>query len=224
MFIYLTLVLLFANIFFFLDQAIQLVEWDDNLTCWQVEPSDLATKDRQSQNYIDRAKNPSSNTPPFEGYIYDNDLVRLKHCYTKVALSAHPLESIGSNKSFIQEVRGIPWTREPSAETTWRMELVPEGAVPGLWMRIAKQSKVKDVKVKEKWHSIKAFRLWNEQRQCYLMSHRVYRAPYSSYQEVGCIRDGRQKGDTLFVIDRNVNPHCTLSLLFFTRLTYSVIF
>ncbi|KAG0282398.1 hypothetical protein BGZ96_000525, partial [Linnemannia gamsii] len=173
-----------------IDQAIQLVEWDDNLTCWQVEPSDLATKDRQSQNYIERAKNPSSNTPTFEGYIYDNDLVRLKHCYTKVALSAHPLVSIGSNKSFIQEVRGISWTREPSAETTWRIELVPDGAVPGLWTRTAKQAKVEGVEVKKRWHSIKAFR-----------------APYSSYQEVGCIRDGRQKGDTLFVVDRNVNPH-----------------
>lgn len=39
------------------------------------------------------------------------------------------------------------------------------------------------------------------------MSHKVYRATYSSYQEVGCIRDGREKGDTIFVVDRNVNPH-----------------
>lgn len=85
------------------------MEWDDELACWQVEPSDLATKERQSQNYIYRAKNPKSdNLPPFEGYIYDGDLIRLKHCYTKVALSAHTLESIGSNKSHIQEVRGIP--------------------------------------------------------------------------------------------------------------------
>jgi dolichyl-phosphate-mannose-protein mannosyltransferase len=187
------------------------------MTCWQVEPSDLATKDRQSQNYIDRAKKPSSNTPSFKGYIYDNDLVRLKHCYTKVALSTHSLESIGSNKSFIQEVRGIPWTREPSADTTWRVELAPDSAIPGLWARTAKQPKVEGVEVKEKWHSIKAFRLWNEQRQCYLMSHKVYRAPYSSYQEVGCITDGRQKGDTLFVVDRNVNPHRKPSLLFISH-------
>ncbi|KAF9277436.1 hypothetical protein BGZ88_001172, partial [Linnemannia elongata] len=148
-----------------IDQAIQLVEWDDELTCWQVEPSDLATKERQSQNYIDRAKNPKSdNLPPFEGYIYDGDLVRLKHCYTKVALSAHTLESIGSNKSHIQEVRGIPWTREPSQETTWRVELVPDGAVPGLWTRTAKQPLKAGEMLKEKWHSIKGFRLWNEHR------------------------------------------------------------
>ncbi|KAG9064233.1 hypothetical protein KI688_003421 [Linnemannia hyalina] len=191
-----------------IDQAIQLVEWDDELTCWQVEPSDLATKERQSQNYIDRAKNAKSdNLPPFEGYIYDGNLIRLKHCYTKVALSAHTVESIGSNKSHIQEVRGIPWTREPSQETIWRVELVPDGAVPGLWTRTAKQPLKAGEVVKERWHSIKGFRLWNEQRSCYLMSHKVYRTTYSSYQEVGCIRDGRQKGDTIFVVDRNVNLH-----------------
>ncbi|KAF8945614.1 hypothetical protein BGZ47_002327 [Haplosporangium gracile] len=191
-----------------IDQAIQLVEWDDNLTCWQVEPADLTTKDRQSQNYIDRSKDPTSNSiPAFKGYIYDGDLIRLKHCYTKVALSAHTLESIGSNKSFIQEVRGVTWTREPSQETTWRVELVPEGAIPGLRGRTAKQPAKDGVEVKEKWHSIKGFRLFNEQRGCYLMSHKVYRATYSSYQEVGCIRDGRQKGDTIFVVDRNINPH-----------------
>ncbi|KAF9086124.1 hypothetical protein BGX23_009123 [Mortierella sp. AD031] len=192
--------------------AVQLVEWDDDLTCWQVHPVDPAVKDLQQQNYIDREKNPSS--VPFEGYIYDGDLVRLKHCYTKVALSAFNLESIGFNKSFIREVRGIPWKRESSEETTWRIELVPEGSVPGL---VTKQRQPATLKSEEKdasreqWHSIKGFRLFNEQWNCYLMSHKIYRATYSSYQEVGCIQENRQKANTIFVVDRNANPHLPAS-------------
>ncbi|KAG0212290.1 hypothetical protein BGX33_003736 [Mortierella sp. NVP41] len=188
------------------------IEWDDDLTCWQVHPADPAVKDLQQQNYIDREKNPSS--VPFEGYIYDGDLVGLKHCYTKVALSAFNLESIGFNKSFIREVRGIPWKRESSEETTWRIELVPEGSVPGL---VTKQRQPATLKSEEKdasreqWHSIKGFRLFNEQWNCYLMSHKIYRATYSSYQEVGCIQENRQKANTIFVVDRNANPHLPAS-------------
>ncbi|KAK3839713.1 MAG: Dolichyl-phosphate-mannose-protein mannosyltransferase-domain-containing protein [Linnemannia gamsii] len=203
-----------------IDQAIQLVEWDDDLTCWQVHPSDTTARDRQSKNHIDREKNPTS--VAFDGYIYDGDLVRLRHCYTKVALSVHNLESIGSNKSFIKEVRGIQWAKElPSAqeqETVWRVELVPEGTVPGLVTAAAKQPVAdgsEDVEAKkeqrEQWHSIKGFRLFSEQQNCYLMSHKVFRSTYSSYQEVGCIQDSRQKGDTIFVVDRNVNPHLPAS-------------
>ncbi|KAG0273522.1 hypothetical protein BGZ95_010675 [Linnemannia exigua] len=203
-----------------IDQAIQLVEWDDDLTCWQVHPSDTTARDRQTKNYIDREKNP--NSVAFDGYIYDGDLVRLKHCYTKVALSVHSLESVGSNKSFIKEVRGVQWGKElPSVqeqETIWRVELVPEGTVPGLVTAAAKQSVTggsEDAEGKkeqrEQWHSIKGFRLFNEKQSCYLMSHKVFRATYSSYQEVGCIQDNRQKGDTIFVVDRNINPHLPTS-------------
>ncbi|KAF9924746.1 hypothetical protein FBU30_005349 [Linnemannia zychae] len=194
------------------DQAIQLVEWDDNLTCWQVHPTNTATKDHQTRNYSDREMNKDI---PFEGYIFDSDRIRLKHCYTKVTLSVNHLESIGSNKSFIREVRGIQWTKEATQDTIWRVELVPEGVVPGLVAKEPSPNNLQEDRedTKEQWHSIKGFRLFNEQQNCYLMSHKVYRATYSSYQEVGCIQDNRQKSDTIFIVDRNVNPYLPKSTL-----------
>ncbi|KAF9126669.1 hypothetical protein BGW39_006447 [Mortierella sp. 14UC] len=165
-----------------------------------------------SQSWDMMSENPSA---AFEGYIYDGDLVRLRHCYTKVALSASELESVGSNKSFIKEVRGVQWSKKVDVkereETDWRVELVPEGTVPRLVTAAAKQQPVagQDLnnKQREGWHSIKGFRLFNEQQNCYLMSHKVFRTTYFSYQEVGYIQDNRQKGDTIFVVDRNVNSH-----------------
>ncbi|KAG0306485.1 hypothetical protein BGZ98_002261, partial [Dissophora globulifera] len=206
------------------DQAIQLVEWDDNLTCWQVHAADPVVDDIQMDTYIAREKNP---TLPFEGYIHDGDSVRLKHCHSQVALSVNNLESIGSNKSYILEMRGIQWHREPVAETIWRVELAPQGAIPGLaedYGLSLNSPESNDLNqdsnaapnnstltsasmdVTKRWHSIKGFRLYNEKLGCYLMSHKVFRAPYSSYQEVGCIQGTRQKSNTIFIVDQNVNP------------------
>lgn len=169
----------------------------------------------------------------FEGYIYDGDHIRLRHCYSKVALSTNDLASVGSNKTFIREVRGIKWLKNPTKDTIWKLELVTEGLVPGLAddYGIRPDSGVKGKKVSsedhepksselkeepivptrdqnKQWHSIKGFRLFNEELNCYLQSHKVFRSPYSTYQEVGCIQGGRQKANTIFIVDQNVNSHC----------------
>ncbi|KAG0332310.1 hypothetical protein BG000_010128, partial [Podila horticola] len=202
------------------DQAIQLVEWDDDLTCWHVFTPDNAIRDQYLKNREDRKGNPSV---AFNGYIFDGDKVRLRHCYSKVALAAHDMESIGSNKSFIREMRGIRWIREdPAPESVWRVELVPDGLVPGLAdghrADLAQEGGEQIDKVggrnthpSKQWHSIKGFRLYNEHLNCYLHSHKVFRAPHSTYQEVGCIQGDRQKTNTYFVIDKNVNPHLPAS-------------
>ncbi|KAF8930065.1 hypothetical protein BGZ58_008501 [Dissophora ornata] len=207
------------------DQAIQLVEWDDDLTCWQVHAADPIVEKEQAQKYFAREKMPSL---PFEGYIYDGDTIRLRHCHSKVVLSVENLESIGSNKSYIRETRGVQWSEDSTAETTWRVELVPQGTLPGLDdyyglkldspsvngaikedpAKVGKNSATADSKDPSKrWHSIEGFRLYNEKLDCYLLSHKVFRARYSSHQEVGCIQGNRQKSDTLFVVDQNMNPH-----------------
>ncbi|KAF9206587.1 hypothetical protein BGZ59_011602, partial [Podila verticillata] len=202
------------------DQAIQLVEWDDDLTCWYVFTPDNAIQEQYLKNREDRKANPAV---AFNGYVFDGDMVRLRHCYSKVALAAHNMESIGSNKSFIREMRGIKWDQEaPAPESIWRVELVPDGLVPGL----ADGHQSSDVSQEgepiekvggrnthpsKQWHSIKGFRLYNEHLNCYLHSHKVFRAPYSTYQEVGCIQGDRQKTNTYFVIDKNVNPHLPAS-------------
>ncbi|KAG0035278.1 hypothetical protein BGZ81_010591 [Podila clonocystis] len=176
------------------DQAIQLVEWDDGLTCWHVFTPDNVIRDQYLKNREDRKANPAV---AFNGYIFDGDKVRLRHCYSKVALAAHNMESIGSNKSFIREMRGIKWIREdPAPESIWRVELVPNGLVPGLaddhQADLTQESNEQIDKVggrnthpSKQWHSIKGFRLYNEHLNCYLHSHKVFRAPYSTYQEVG---------------------------------------
>jgi dolichyl-phosphate-mannose-protein mannosyltransferase len=189
------------------------------LTCWQLFPVDIKVAEDQKQRYLNRKKTPSL---AFEDYLYDGDHLRLKHCYSKVALAASDLVSIGSNKTFIREVRGLKWVKQPSVETTWRVELVSEGAVPGLANEPGfkaesvvegeeegeKTAESRGQKEKRKqWRSIKGFRLFNEKLNCYLMSHKVFRSPYSTYQEVGCIQGNRQKANTIFVIDRNVNPN-----------------
>ncbi|KAG0291500.1 hypothetical protein BGZ98_002989, partial [Dissophora globulifera] len=223
------------------DQAIQLVEWDDDLTCWQIYPADPKLRQQHRQHKKDRKLDPSIE---FDGYVYDGDMIRLRHCYSKVALSTNDIESVGSNKTFLREVRGIKWLKQPTEESIWRVELVLEGIVPGLADHYGKMSKdagevpatvknredapkvveremkddaaLKQEEGQEKtvkkdrskqWHSIKGFRLWNEKQQCYLQSHKVFRASYSTYQEVGCIQGGRQKSNTIFIIDQNVNPH-----------------
>ncbi|KAF9345718.1 hypothetical protein BGX26_002809 [Mortierella sp. AD094] len=112
-----------------IDQAIQLVEWDDDLTCWQVHAADPVVKEEQAQKYIAREKDRSL---LFDGYIHDGDSIRLKHCYTKMALSINNLISTGSNKPHIREMRGINWPKNPTPDTVWRVELVPQGSVPGL--------------------------------------------------------------------------------------------
>ncbi|KAI8599916.1 Dolichyl-phosphate-mannose-protein mannosyltransferase-domain-containing protein, partial [Dissophora ornata] len=159
------------------EQAVQLVEWDDDLTCWQIYPADPHL-------------HPSIE---FDGFVYDGDQIRLRHCYSKVALSTNDIESLGSNKTFLREVSGAKWSKHPTEEAIWRVEL------QGQEQRKKDKSK--------QWHSIKGFRLWNEKRQCYLQSHKVFRAPYSTYQEVGCIQGGRQKANTIFIVDQNVNSH-----------------
>ncbi|KAF9574158.1 hypothetical protein EC968_007253 [Mortierella alpina] len=223
------------------DQAVQLVEWDDELTCWQVYPSDPTLRMNHARQKINRKENPALE---FDGFIYDGDLIRLRHCYSKVALAANNIESLGSNKTFLREVMGARWVKQPSEETIWRLELVPEGVVPGLadyygaQMQQTKEAKTakgtkdqapraleremkdgaipaedKDATARQRrdkskqWHSIKGFRLWNEKQQCYLQSHKVFRAPYSTYQEVACVQGGRQKANTIFIVDQNVNSH-----------------
>ncbi|KAG9320703.1 hypothetical protein KVV02_008804 [Mortierella alpina] len=223
------------------DQAIQLVEWDDELTCWQVYPSDPTLRMNHARQKINRKENPALE---FDGFIYDGDQIRLRHCYTKVALAANNIESVGSNRTFLREVMGARWVKQPTEETIWRLELVPEGMVPGLadhygaQMQQTKESKTakgkkdqapraveremkdgiapaedKDATARQRkdkskqWHSIKGFRLWNEKQQCYLQSHKVFRAPYSTYQEVACVQGGRQKANTIFIVDQNVNSH-----------------
>lgn len=200
-----------------IDQAIQLVEWDDDLTCWHLFTPNNAIREQYLKNREDRNANPAV---AFNGYIFDGDMVRLRHCYSKVALAVHNMESIGSNKSFIREMRGIKWDREaPAPESIWRVELVPDGLVPGLadGYRASDVSREgepiekvggRNTHPSKQWHSIKGFRLYNEHLNCYLHSHKVFRAPYSTYQEVGCIQGDRQKTNTYFVIDKNVNPHC----------------
>ncbi|KAF9960894.1 hypothetical protein BGZ72_005564 [Mortierella alpina] len=222
-------------------QAIQLVEWDDELTCWQIYPSDPALRMSHARHKINRKENPAIE---FDGFIYDGDQIRLRHCYSKVALATNNIESLGSNKTFLREVMGARWVKQPTEETIWRLELVPEGVVPGLadnygaQMQQAKETKsakgkkdqapraveremkdgaapvedsdatTRQRKDKSKqWHSIKGFRLWNEKQQCYLQSHKVFRAPYSTYQEVACVQGGRQKANTIFIVDQNVNSH-----------------
>ncbi|KAF9988788.1 hypothetical protein BGZ75_008523 [Mortierella antarctica] len=223
------------------DQAIQLVEWDDELTCWQVYPSDPTLRMNHARQKINRKENPALE---FDGFIYDGDQIRLRHCYTKVALAANNIESVGSNRTFLREVMGARWVKQPTEETIWRLELVPEGMVPGLAdhygapMQQTMESKTakgkkdqapraveremkdgiapaenKDATARQRkdkskqWHSIKGFRLWNEKQQCYLQSHKVFRAPYSTYQEVACVQGGRQKANTIFIVDQNVNSH-----------------
>ncbi|KAG0240358.1 hypothetical protein BGX31_002030 [Mortierella sp. GBA43] len=199
------------------DQAIQLVEWEDDFTCWQVHAPDPDQGAVQEQKYLAREKNPSL---VFDGFIDDGDLIRLKHCQSNVALSVRNLDSIGSNQSYIKELRGIQWTDTSTPETVWKVELAPQGTVPGLaddyGLELNTQSEedhgadnsdgvTKDLG--RKWHSISGFRLYNEKLDCYLMSHKVFRAPWSSYQEVGCIQGAQQQGKTIFIVDQNVNPH-----------------
>ncbi|KAF9285101.1 hypothetical protein BGZ68_004150 [Mortierella alpina] len=223
------------------DQAVQLVEWDDELTCWQIYPSDPALRISHARQKISRKENPALE---FDGFIYDGDQIRLRHCYSKVALATNNIESVGSNKTFLREVMGAKWNKQPTEETIWKLELVPEGMVPGLadyygvQMQQAKEAKTamgkkdqapraleremkdgtapagdndataRQRKDKSKqWHSIKGFRLWNEKQQCYLQSHKVFRTPYSTYQEVACVQGGRQKPNTIFIVDQNVNSH-----------------
>ncbi|KAF9395803.1 hypothetical protein CPC16_006840 [Podila verticillata] len=222
------------------DQAIQLVEWDDELTCWLVFPADPLLREQHAIKKEARKEDP---TLEFEGYIYDGDHIRLRHCYSKVALATNDLASVGSNKTFIREVRGIKWLKNPTQDTVWKLELVAEGLIPGLAddYGIRPDSGVKDKKgsdedhglksseLKEEpivptrdqnkqWHSIKGFRLFNEELNCYLQSHKVFRSPYSTYQEVGCIQGGRQKANTIFIVDQNVNSHLPKST---PSLTYS---
>ncbi|KAG0028536.1 hypothetical protein BGZ82_008395 [Podila clonocystis] len=222
------------------DQAIQLVEWDDELTCWQVFPADPLLKEQHAIKKQARKEDP---TVQFEGYIYDGDHVRLRHCYSKVALATNDLASVGSNKTFIREVRGIKWLKSPTLDAVWKLELVTEGLVPGLAddYGIRPDSGVKDRKANDddhgpksselevepgertrdqnkQWHSIKGFRLFSEHLNCYLQSHKVFRSPYSTYQEVGCIQAGRQKANTIFIVDQNVNSHLPKST---PSLTYS---
>ena len=218
------------------------MEWDDELTCWHIYPADPSLREQHVQHKYDRKYDPSIQ---FEGYIYDGDEIRLRHCYSKIALATHDIESVGSNKTFLREVRGIKWSKKPVEETVWRLELVPEGSVPGLAdyyglegksfsaakdvsspkvvareMRDASVADSKDSKSgatagatlsprdeNKQWHSIKGFRLWNEKQKCYLQSSKVFRAPHSTYQEVGCIQGGRQKANTIFIVDENINPH-----------------
>ncbi|KAF8955182.1 hypothetical protein BGZ46_002710 [Entomortierella lignicola] len=203
------------------DQAVQLVEWDDDLTCWQIYPADPLLRQKHVQNKQERKEDPSVE---FDGYVYDGDNIRLRHCYSKVALATNEIESVGSNKTFLKEIRGIRWTKQPAEETVWRVELIAEGLVPGLADYYGPVNKdgtgpvgkskdgssddaqtVKDP-VKQ-WHSIKGFRLWNEKQQCYLQSHKAFRSAYSTYQEVACVQGARQKSNTIFIIDQNVNPH-----------------
>ncbi|KAK3830596.1 MAG: Dolichyl-phosphate-mannose-protein mannosyltransferase-domain-containing protein [Linnemannia elongata] len=224
------------------DQAIQLVEWDDDLTCWQIYPADPKLRQRHNRQKQDRKENPEI---AFDGYIYDGDEIRLRHCYSKVALATNDIESLGSNKTYLREVRGIKWLKQPTEETVWRVELVAEGMVPGLAddhgvqppasaatntgttprmtereLKDRSAESIAEIHVgpdgkpiplprdhSKQWHSIKGFRLYNEKQQCYLQSHKVFRSPYSTYQEVGCIQGARQKANTIFIIDQNVNPH-----------------
>ncbi|KAF9434893.1 hypothetical protein BGZ76_007237 [Entomortierella beljakovae] len=204
------------------EQAIQLVEWDDDLTCWQVDAADPVVREEQAQKYVDREKDQKLQ---FDGYIHDGDNIRLRHCYTKVALSVSELPSIGSNKPYIREMRGVNYLKDPTSETVWRVELV-SGVIPGLVDDYGlKLNALKDEKSSpvsnpvtaesrdpsERWHSIKGFRLYNEKMNCYLMSHKVFRNRHSSYQEVGCIQGDRQKSNTVFVVDNNVNPNLPAS-------------
>lgn len=202
-------------IFLLIDQAIQLVEWDDDLTCWQLFPADAKLAEEQRQRYH-KKKTP---TLAFKDFVFDGDILRLKHCYSKVALATNDLSSIGSNKTFIREVRGLKWQKQPTEETIWRVEFVPEGTVPGLAdehgikpeapVETGGDESVKGAReMSKQWHAIKGFRLHNEKLNCYLMSHKVFRAPDSTYQEVGCIQGSRQKANTIFIIDRNVNSNC----------------
>ncbi|KAG0358246.1 hypothetical protein BGZ54_010508 [Gamsiella multidivaricata] len=227
------------------DQAVQLVEWDDDLTCWQVHPADLLLRQERVQLNQDNSK---VSFVEFDGYVYDGDQIRLRHCYSKVALSTNDIESVGSNKTYLREVRGIQWVNQPTEETIWRVELVPEGLVPGLADHYGKmnkntpvvgETKRKDERPKilgremkesssnsaagqgqgagtkrdqrKQWHSIKGFRLWNEKQHCYLQSHKVFRAPYSAYQEVACVQGSRQKANTIFIVDQNANPRLPTS-------------
>ncbi|KAF9419991.1 hypothetical protein BGZ94_009254 [Podila epigama] len=213
------------------DQAIQLVEWDDDLTCWQVLTPEDSIREQYQKNREDRKRETSV---LFNGYVYDQDKIRLRHCYTKVALAVHDAASIGSNKSYIREVRGVKWTREPSVETVWRVELVEDGLVPGLAdghradgnadqpNTATEGTTGRNTHESKQWHSIKGFRLYNEKLNCYLQSHKVFRSPYSTYQEVGCIQGDRQKSNTIFVVDQNVNPHlpATTKSLTYKPLTF----
>ncbi|KAG0351801.1 hypothetical protein BGZ54_003097 [Gamsiella multidivaricata] len=204
-----------------IDQAIQLVEWDDDLTCWQVHAGNPAVKKDQILKYLAHEKDPSL---PFDGYIYDGDAIQLKNCHSKVALSVKDLVSVGSNKPYIREMRGIQWSKEATLETVWRVELVPQGTVSGLADNYGLQlsssfgqdgasaegmddTKEGNRNPSKRWHSTKGFRLFNEKLSCYMVSHKVFRAPYTSYQEVGCIQDNREKANTIFIVDQNENTH-----------------
>jgi hypothetical protein len=105
------------------------VEWDDDLTCWQVLAAGSMAKELHEQKYSAREKNPSL---PFEEYVCGDDTIRLRRCHSNVALSVKTVISIGSNHSNIKEMRGIQWTEIPTPETVWKVELVAQGAVPGL--------------------------------------------------------------------------------------------
>ncbi|KAI8353875.1 Dolichyl-phosphate-mannose-protein mannosyltransferase-domain-containing protein [Mortierella sp. GBAus27b] len=222
------------------DQAIQLVEWDDELTCWQVYPGDPKVRQQYNQHKQALKINPHL---PFDGYVYEGDKIRLRHCYSKMALATNDMASLGSNKTFLREVRGIKWSKQIVEDAIWVVELVPEGLVPGLadhYGNMKKDTvqptgvpvndrfhkKVMDKELKDdtpgkettgqvenkrdqskQWHSIKGFRLWNEKQQCYLQSHKVFRSSYSTYQEVACVQGGRQKANTIFIVDQNVNSY-----------------
>ncbi|KAF9954767.1 hypothetical protein BGZ72_004313 [Mortierella alpina] len=167
---------------------------------------DTTTRDIQSQKYIDREKNRSI---PFDGYIYDGDSIQLQHCHSKVALAVHDLPSIASNKPSLREVRGVQWSKDIVPQTVWKLEIVPPGVIPGLVEGhvLSGMDITKDGDPSKQWHSINGFRLFNEKLNCYLLSHKVFRAPLSSYQEVGCVQGNRQTANTVFIVDRNVNPH-----------------
>lgn len=208
------------------------MEWDDDLTCWQVYPGDPKIRQKYNRHKQALKTNPHLQ---FDGYVYDGDQIRLRHCYSKVALATNDMVSLGSNKTFLREVRGIKWLKQPVEEATWIVELVPEGLVPGLADHYGNMKKgtqrltgasendrlnKQDAQEADKrdrskqWHSIKGFRLWNEKQRCYLQSHKVSRSPFSTYQEVACVQGGRQKANTIFIVDQNVNPYCTQPLGF----------
>ncbi|KAF9584044.1 hypothetical protein BGW38_007767 [Lunasporangiospora selenospora] len=194
------------------DQATQLVGWDDITTCWTVLPRPLSNS-QSSSTYNDM----------FQGYVYDGDIIHLQQCFSTLSLVVHDQESAGSNKSFIREVRGAQMQDMSLPSAAWKVELVPDGLVPGLASHQAFKETDQETDQQKpsggattqdgprkdptkQWHSIKGFRLYNEQQKCYLMSHKVMRSAHSTHQEVGCIQGNKQMADTIFVVDRNFNP------------------
>ncbi|KAF9355537.1 hypothetical protein BGX34_010416 [Mortierella sp. NVP85] len=55
----------------------------------------------------------------------DTTEIRLHHCYSKVALATNDKVSLGSNMTFLREVRGMKWSKQPVEEAIWTVELVP---------------------------------------------------------------------------------------------------